>query len=68
MDKDFSDFLSEIDRGKYDEKREKLTETYLGYLKEAKTDQSKAAVAMEYAQRFSLFTLECYHDWLQGTK
>lgn len=31
MDKDFSDFLSEIDRGKYDEKREKLTETYLGY-------------------------------------
>lgn len=68
MDKDFSDFLSEIDRGKYGEKREKLTETYLGYLEQAKTDQGKAAVAMEYAQRFSLFTLECYHEWLQGTK
>ena len=68
MNKEFSDFLSEIDRGKYDEKREKLTETYLGYLEEAKTDQGKAAVAMEYAQRFSLFTLACYHDWLQRTK
>lgn len=67
MDKNFDDFLNEIESGKYYEERTDLLNRLYDPIKRkgaATTGSEAAAFAAEYSREISKLTIREYHDWM----